>query len=384
MANEVDIRNNVTVYGQEECWWCGAASGQMMMNGYPDPADRIYFTQQDIFNSIQAHNSTVPTDVNQNWATDPQGLNQTLMDMNPPPGGSWVIHSNNDRARVLYDIMYWMRRNNYPVGTLINQGGHWVVIVGYISDLDPLVSNTPTLQEITKYDPEPHNVGNETTMAANVWFDTDWDGAVRYDGSWLNMYVAVIEPPKEKGRVMVKVINRVGPRIISEAIALKQATMWIDKLGLTKKATHAIMAKPGITTIKPLLVREEIKKQRKGHPHYYVIPYGFEREVGKTNTPMIRSCIIVNAHTGNFEEITTFGKPVQFLLEQEAVRIARRALGLNSDEAKKMELSLMYKPSDITHIRVYPFWKVQYKKRSIYIDQLGTVYSHIKISVPGD
>jgi hypothetical protein len=36
-----DLSSNVPLYGQEMCFWCGAASAQMSRNGYPNPADRL-------------------------------------------------------------------------------------------------------------------------------------------------------------------------------------------------------------------------------------------------------------------------------------------------------------------------------------------------------
>lgn len=92
----------------------------MIMNGYPDLADRIFLTQLNIWNSIQANNSTNATDVNQNWATDPQGLQACLMALNPPPGGTWKIHMDTILDDVMFYILFWMNRNNYPVPVLIN------------------------------------------------------------------------------------------------------------------------------------------------------------------------------------------------------------------------------------------------------------------------
>lgn len=65
----VDIGGNVTLYGQEICTWCGAACAQMSRNGYPNPGDRLYYTQTALWNTIQTFNSTLPQDTN--WATDP-------------------------------------------------------------------------------------------------------------------------------------------------------------------------------------------------------------------------------------------------------------------------------------------------------------------------
>ena len=58
----VDLSANVPLFGQELCYWCGAASAQMTRDGYPDPANRLFYTQTNLWNIIQAHNSTNPAD----------------------------------------------------------------------------------------------------------------------------------------------------------------------------------------------------------------------------------------------------------------------------------------------------------------------------------
>lgn len=384
MVFEVDIRGNVPVYGQEACIWCGAACGQMIMDGYPDPAHRIFYPQVDVWNTIQAQNSANPAD--SAWATDPIGLRACLALLNPPPGGNWSVHMNTNRDTVMFDILYWMNRNHYPLATLINRGGHWVAIVRYVSDIEPVAGSTPNLQEITKYDPEPHNVGSISTMTAAVWYATDWVGPVIYAGSWLNNYVAVIEPPVAKGRVEVKRVRRTGTRIIRPRTAVRYARRWIDELELAEKPPYAILKKEGIRNLEPILVREERAglDRRARVPYYYLVPFGLEEEKGDCGEQLARVSIVVNAFTGRFEEIGSFGKPVRYIPEKEAINIVARALRLKKEEAKQAKATMMFKPSDITHIRIYPFWAITFEKHVLYVDQLGKLYKTIRPSVPGD
>jgi len=386
MVHEVDLRGNVPLYGQQQCIWCGAASAQMIMDGYPNPADRVFYSQATIWNTIQANNSADPTDVMQGWATDPIGLRECLRLLNPPPGGAWSVHMDTSRDAVLFDILYWMNRNHYPVATLINRGGHWVVIVRYITDVAPVAGSSPTLQTITIYDPEPHNVGSISTMTGAVWYSTDWNGAVRYAGTWLNNYVAVIEPPVAKGIVRIVKVTRIGEKVITSEKAVAFAKKWIEELKLSKEPVYAVLRKKGIRNLEPILVREVIKPSEKEVkiPHYFIVPFGFEAEKGECNVPLARIAVIINAFTGKFEEIAVFGKPVRYLPEKEAIAIVARAMRLDEKELKRVKAAMMFQPSEITHIRTYPFWKVDVKERSVYVDQLGAVYTAIKPSVPGD
>jgi hypothetical protein len=392
--HQLDLTGNVPIYGQQQCVWCGAASAQMIMDGYPNPANRVFDTQQNIWNTIQANNSNDPTDVATNWATDPIGLREALMLLNPPPGGTWSIHADANRDTVMFDILYWMNRNNYPVATLINRGGHWVVIVGFESDIAPVSGSNPTLQQITINDPEPHNVGSQSTMTAAVWYATDWNGSVQYAGTWSNQYVAVIEPPVQKGSVKVNRIKRIGDKVIPAEDAVRSARAWVSKSELSKKAPYSILRRKTVINLQPMLVREQSKpilahEQIKPDltekvPNYYIVPFGFQSEIGKCGIGLTRVCVIINAYTGQFEEVGAFGKPVKYLSEKEALNVVTRSLKLKPIGMRKMVATLMFQPSDITHIRLYPFWKVSIADRVLYVDQLGELHTAIRPYVPGD
>jgi hypothetical protein len=361
----------------------------MAMNGYPNPTDRVLRQQLDIWDVIQAHNSTLPADVAAGWCTDPQGLEGCLMALNPPPGqgDSWVVFSNPSAYYVMFSILYWMNRLYYPVPVLINEGGHWVLIVGYESDVQPLDGTAPTLQFITYYDPEPHNVGSVITKTGAQWFTGPWIGPVNWSGSWLDNYVAVIEPPSAQGKVKVaERVKRVGEKIIAPSEAADYAKKWIDKFKLAEKPRYRILAKTGIMNLSPILVREELRPgmETAKVPYYYVVPFGLENDRDQRDLPLARVCVIVNAYTGDFEEVGSFGKPVSYLPEKDAIAIATRALHLKPEAALRAKAALMFQPSEITHIRIYPFWKVTINERVLYIDQLGKLYKAIIPSNPGD
>ena len=397
MVHEIDLRANVPLDGQQLCCYCGAASAQMSMDGYPDPLHRVWIAQgpptiPNCWDTIQANNSTDPTDVAQGWCTDPIGLRECLRSLNPPPGGTWNIFMNANRDTLLFNVLYWMNRNHYPVPTLINRGGHWVVIVRFISDVEPVLGSTPTLQHITYNDPEPHNVGSIITKTGALWYANEWNGSIIYPGTWQNTYVAVIEPPV-KGKVRVEEVERVGEKIITPRQAVRFARRWIKELALAKRPPYSILQKEGIRNLTPILVREEIKpgmEKESKVPFYYIVPFGFERETGAGNVQLARIGVIVNAYTGRFEEIGAFGKPVRYIPEREAINVAAKAMNLTDREIRKMitekqiSATMMFQPGEITHIRIYPFWRIAIKEKVLYVDQLGNLYTSIKPSTPGD
>jgi len=381
----LDLSANVPLYGQQVCDWCGAASGEMARNGYPNPADRVFYLQSDVWNTIQIYNSTDAADVAAGWATDPHGLTGTLMNLANPPGVDWVEYSDTSRDAVLHFMLYWMSVRNYPSPVLINQGGHWVVVIGYESDIQPQPGNSPTLQQITVLDPEPHNVGTYTTMSASQWYSGPWIGSVVYSGTWLNRYVAIVEPPVVKGSVKVQVAARSGSRILSPQEAAEYAQRWIMELRLAERPRHGILARSDVVTLDPMIVRDSPRATvKEDRPiQYYVVPFGLrgETERGKQ---LARLSVLVNAYNGAFEEITAFGKPIHYLSRDEALAMAATGMRLNLAELKEARATLMFQPSKVSHIRAYPFWEIVVNDRIFYIDQIGEIFGKLGLSIPGD
>jgi hypothetical protein len=378
-----DLSANATLQGQEQCTWCGAASGQMIRGGYPNPADRAFYTQLYIWNTIQVYNSIAPAD--SAWATDPHGLTGCLQSLSNPPGVHWAEFANASRDTVLFDILFWLNRREFPCAVLINKGGHWVVIVGFVTDVEPIAGSTPTLQSIDVYDPEPHNVGTHTTFTGAQWFGGPWNGSIIYTGTWFNQYVAVVEPPIEQGKVQVEQVMRTGRRLLSAAQAAEYAVRWIDELKLAERSTYSLLGREDVGHTEPLLVREETGGRRvRNVPQYYIVPFGFNSEFGDRGSRTARVCVLVNAYTGNLEEVTAFGKPVRYLPREEALDVVASAMQTDREQLRDAEASLMFQPSDITHVRSFPFWRVRVGDRTLYVDQLGKLYGKLLPSIPGD
>ena len=380
----LDLSANVPLYGQQVCFWCGAASGEMARNGYPNPADRLFYLQSDVWNTIQVYNSTNPADAG--WATDPHGLMGALMNLSNPAGVHWVEFSDPSRDAVLHFMLYWMSVRKFPSPVLVNQGGHWVVVVGYQSDIQPQPGNTITLQQIVFHDPEPHNIGTITTMSASQWYGGPWNGAVIYSGTWLNKYVAVVEPPLVKGTVKVAQVERTGKKVISPEESIRFARGAIEELKLADQPQHTLLARESVTPFEPMLVRDSPAQNRHRSaedPHYYVVPFGVRNELER-NERLARAVVLVNAYTGAFEEATVFGRPVRFLTRDAALAVAAKAAGIDIEKLKDASATLMFQPSKVSHIRAFPFWEIKFADKTLFLDQLGEVYGRLELSIPGD
>ena len=366
----------IPLYGQENSMYGGPACAQMLMNGYPDSYPSIYYPQADIWTSIQSHNSGEP-----GWSTDPLGMQGALMELNEPQAGIWSIKSYDVREDLMFQVLFWMNYNSYAVTTLVNSGYHWVDIVGYETDIEPVWGSEPELQEITIHDPWPIGVGQVVTMSGTVWYDTKWSNPIGIAGSWYNKYVAVIEPPDNQGTVTIDRVERRGTDLISTAASLQYSEDWITQLNLAAKhPTYSAINKNDTNNLEPLLVREEINfgiSKDSRVPYYYIIPYAKKSDnvLSAENPAQSSLWVIVNGFTGDFEEVGSFGRPVKYLSEEDATKAAASALKL---EAKEMvanaQAMLVYTPCTITQSRAYPFWKIMFKDTTLYVSQEGKVY----------
>jgi hypothetical protein len=379
-----ELGANVPLYGQEQCTWCGSATAQMIRNGYPNPADRQYFTQTYLWNVIQTNNSTDPADIG--WATDPHGLRGCLQSLSNPAGVDWAEFADPAWDVVLFDMLFWMNIRQFASGVLVNEGGHWVAVVGFVTDVEPTAGSSPTLQYIHFHDPEPHNVGTDTMMSGSQWFSGPWMGSIIYPGTWYKKYVAIVEPPIAKGKVRVKVVKRTGKDVLSPARAVESAREWIVKMDLADQPRYRLLGHDDVEAMDAILVREETWESRaKNVPQYYIVPFGFKSELADRGGRAIRVALLVNAFTGNLEEVTAFGSPVRYLTKEEALDVVTAALRKDRESLlKEADAVLTFQPSDITHIRTYPFWKITVGKRVMYVDQLGKLYGKLLRSIPGD
>jgi hypothetical protein len=207
----------------------------------------------------------------------------------------------------------------------------------------------------------------------------------------------MIEPPLQKERARVKLVKRTGNSLLKPPQAVAAARRWIVELHLGEVPKHALLARKGVDVLPPLLVREEppippigqrvisrTKTRAAKVPHYYIIPFGVPGERSETGSPLARVCVLVNAYTGALEEVTAFGRPLKLLTEREALNVVAAALKVAPNRLRGANATLMFAPGDITHVRSYPFWKVQIGKRTLYVDQLGKLYGQLLPAFPGD
>lgn len=342
---------------EEALTWCGAATGQMVVAGYP--ASACVKDQADVDASIQAHK------VEGNWDADPAGLRDAMMEQCPPPGGGhWVAFARPDAPSLMYSAAYWMTRNHYPVAMLMGTAAHngfaphqehWVAIKGLVTNVDPTTaaSATVNLEYVFFVDPAVP-LGDppmERFVAASTWY-AELQAVTKAPSAYTGKFVAVIEPPTKTGRAIARAQVLVG-RVIPLAQAVRRASEAVRTLKLAEKEEFRGLAQA--RPLDPLLVNP-----RRGG--YYIVPFA------EGDKPPALA-VLVNAYTGEFQEAGRFAAR-KFLPEKAALEHVRKALRLEQLPPGDYKVELA---SPEAGARYLPEWRVTLRGRTLAVDQAGAV-----------
>lgn len=351
---------SVPDYPEEALTWCGPATGQMIMEGYP--TGTCSYLQEDVWMAIQTYKTEAM------WDTDPVGLKEAMKHLCPPVG-TWVVYAKTDSHVLMHSVAYWMTKNSYPVAILLNtlphnsytaHAEHWVAVRGIITDLDPTTNPSVNLQFVWFNDPAVPlgDISIERFVSGSTWY-SEFQKVTKTGSSYNGKYVAVIEPPAFKGwaRAPLEVLQG---RIIKPEQALEHALKWIEEYKPYKMKPYEILkkAKP----LKPLLVNEK-------YGAYYIIPFA-----SKEKKQLARAAIIINAYNGNFQEVGAF-KPTKYMPEEKAVRIALEQLKVK--KPKKIEAELIFPTEKRVVNKYFPLWQIKVDKKVLHIDRQERIYTKL-------
>lgn len=399
MTFSVDLRGNVPLYDQEKETWCGATSAQMILDGCPKSEDRIYYDQSYIWNAIQSMKAIQMgknlTSCLVDWRTDPNSLKNSLIQLEKTNNFIWDVSSSEKYELAMSRIIYFMNKYKYPVPVLIYDGFHWAVIVGFEIDIAPDPGSTVCLESVTIFNPDTYKTFVES-VPADEWFQSLFyqiETNTQYKCSWEDHYVSICDQSDEppiKAKISSEIISTDGERRIDEGEAVRIANDYVSML--SKRVEGALNAKRtgSITNLNPMRIRNAVaplRKNRGKDSYYYLIPFGDEQEKDYGNR-LARFSVIVEArakdrrpdrlHYGSFKGY------YRYLLREEAIDIASKAIGLNKYDSADIEAELMFQPSRISYSRINPFWKIDFQDSELFIDNMGKIYSTIEVNKPGN
>ena len=304
--------NTIPLYAQQTDYWCGAATTQMLLRGYPDGKEHT-FNQTHVWDTIQRYK------VETGWASDPEGMKGALNNLaSSHVGGFWQIFWWKKGYNPGPNLMYWIARGmtelKFPAHATVYGHGHALVITGLTTSQNPL--NTPSgpinLINIEIHNPWPPNKGEKAYMTGSHWYSRYFYPPKSPSNSkWSECMLATIHIKQNPFTTDDKHFTQNGPTLIAPQLQEKgkvipadvitQKWIKISKSKLRKQdrkilRTHSMM--------EPILVNKD-------HQGYYLVPFGNK----KTNESF--AAIIVNAYTGEFESFATFAKPFYYLRSQE-------------------------------------------------------------------
>ncbi|MFX1235608.1 MAG: hypothetical protein ACFFBY_13805 [Promethearchaeota archaeon] len=391
---EFDLRDQIphdNSYGTQEPNWGGAACCQMVMNGYPSGATSCYIDQTTIWNYIQANNKeggTGPWGIG--WYADPYAVTKTLNDLCPPQH-HWVDVSGINKEQVLYTLLRWMAKYKYASLVCVHVHDLWRVLVYYKTSDDPQQVTNPEVNLIGFYIPYYSEwlggpVVDYSEIDGNAWMEGPYNWGLPCNGFygtpntcgqiWNGKWVGVGEPPEKEGKVKIEIFSRVGKEVIEPKKASEIARKFVASR-IRDKTKFISRYFFGIQDSKPMLVRElpikNVKENVDKTVHYYIVPFINKYEVNRKGDPITRLSVLINAYTGQFEELRIFSRPVRYLSEEEALNIAKRNLRLNQSELQELNTELVFSPIHPYIKNVLPAWKFKVKEKTIFITQNGLI-----------
>lgn len=345
--------------------WGGPAVVQTVANTCTSATGRLYIPQAQLWTAIQSHNRA--GEPAPGWFSDPQGVTGALEDPALSICGHWVDISNPTRDQVLGWMLYYMKTYKYMALVSTGPFEHWQVVRGFWADPEPAPGLTITLNEIYLYDPD---YPCQTRIVSGGAWTADpayWGGPVNRPGSaWHGKYVAVAEPPTLELRVRVKELVRRG-HILPFERALERLQAWSRE---SEAARDLGLGELASGRVEQVLVKRDVGS-------YYLV--AVKLRDGR------QADIIVNAYSGDFEEMRLLPAPLRLpqaaagLRELLRGQIERRSSRLVTVAQPELmldpELSGLdrYSPVQRTKVRLVGPAGGPEVERTLILDREGTV-----------
>jgi hypothetical protein len=393
-------KNIAAGYHQQDTdYYCGAAVAQMIL----DSIGSGILDQNTLYNSNHSHNTQT------NWFTDPDGLNYTLNFYKPNPptfNNFFVTYARDTEYEGTQKIVYTLWHYGVPTGTLVYNCGHWVVVRGVSTDVEPSqgsnytingfwINNpwppTPSATNPAAAPPPPHNtadmcgsggshgIANEYVTYIS-WKDTYFTGCDVW-GVGHSQYVSVCDPEVPKlGRLNMghEEFEAKGDSIIPIEEAGNFAIRGIDKHGLRNDEVFAKALESAIP-IDPVLV------QRLDVPDtfYYLVP------MAKNDNREVTAFLNIDGLYGNLRGAHVMDKPIKNKPFIDRKEIIKKLIGQPVDLGEKLGRVvirdgtfcfypiMVWRPCRESRSPYYPFYMITVGSRVIYVGYDGIIYSEL-------
>lgn len=212
-------------------------------------------TQAAIAAVVQANN-TEPA----SFYSDPNGVQGALVNLKPAAfANTFSDYSYPTENQASRHITYTLHHYQVATATLVYSGGHWVVVKGVQTDVDPLANAGYSIEGFWIHNPWPDDP-LPGAASDNVWIDyATWVGtyhtSVVYGATWLNNFVSVCDPVVGALGALkpAKRRNRAdGRELLTPDQALQMLRLEVESLEL---GAHGGLALAGGQPGQPVLVQ---------------------------------------------------------------------------------------------------------------------------------
>jgi len=289
---------NTPYYTQITSYYCGAASAQMILNS---AKIGIYVGQHTLYSYIHSHNQC------SGWATDPKGLRDVLNLYYP--AGWFIYYAAASQDSGVKKMAYTIKQYGVPPAALIYGCGHWVVVRGVMTDVEPTYSGAYTIYGFYVNDPwygtpTSPTLGENAYIPISTW-NTDYFTGCNWCGASGTRYISVVDPePPPTGRVIYPEVKPIRPEVISLDEAIRFGGEYLEHIKSKKEFRENF---PGafrvIGKIKqdtPILVKRS-DREKDG---YYIIPL--------QDGELTQGAMLLNAYSGELKGVSFVEKSIKY------------------------------------------------------------------------
>lgn len=381
------IKNIVTpYYTQWTNYYCGAASAQMILNS---AKIGVYVNQHTLYSYIHSHNMC------SGWATDPKGL-QDVLNLYYPAG--WFrYYAFTTQESGVKKMAYTIKQFGVPPAALIYGCGHWVVVRGVMTNVEPTYSGSYTIYGFYVNDPWY----GSSTLGENAYIDiatwnADYFTGCNWCGASGTRYITVVDPePPPPVRITYPEVKPIRPEVISLDEVRGYGAEYLEHIKKKEKFrenfSKAFRVIDKVKQDTPLLVKRS-DREKNG---YYIIPL--------KNGASTQGAMLLNAYSGQLKGVSFVEKPIKYTgkyKQKDAKELFKKKLPhlrmkkkpikdlqkKSAAELKKIRKSPgLIKPADLRITKMelvweptiqsqnpyYPLWKVTGSVKAKKADTIG-------------
>ncbi len=386
------------LHAQDTDYYCGAAVAQMILNFIG-----AGLLDQNILYSYNRTHNVYPQ-----FPTDPYGLTAVLNDFAPP---EWRQNFFFDHYEEITEaagsakIVHTLWRYGVPTGTVVYRCGHWIVVRGVSTDVEPVEGAEYTINGFWINDPWPNCASYDDPTAGPPPPHSSDDACVTgengggvaneyivYDNAWKDVYFTGCDAPGDLPVVFVSVcdpdVPRMGKlsrrrkpfwargdRLIKAEEATKFASRGVDYHNLLENKSFANAlhnAKPA----SPMLVQR------------LDLPDSFYNLIPMVKDDKITAVLSVDALHGNFRGGYVLIKPVKSLIidQKKALeKVLQRPVDLGRKHGRitlrtggfSVYPAMVWRPCKESRSPYFPFHMITVGSSTLYIGYDGRVYPEL-------